>query len=321
MGSDVKPAANFDGEQAYDFVAGLVASGGVTHRVPGTSGHAAAADWLEDQMAVPGWDTRRITFTGAELDNLDFGDASGYRTHGAYCKDEDQSRLANLTMWNLEATWDAPETDHVLLLGAHWDSKAEASMDARPERRGDPVPGANDGASGVGLLLQFMHHVAHEDVRPATDLRLVFFDAEDGFEDCHPVAGSTHYAEHHGEGVDRMILLDMVGDPEARFVIESRSDASDPDLRALIWQAAGDHPSFTTTTKPVLDDHVPFIHRGIPAVDIIDYGRPDTGHGFPPYWHTTQDNMDIIDASMLTDVGNVIWRVVSDEAVQAAAAS
>ncbi len=304
----------FDGDAALQLASALVDAGEPTHRVPGSPGHERAADWLEAAMekAGPSWSVRRLAFTGSDLDQLDFGSAASFRDSAHYCSAEDRARIHNATMWNFDATFDAPGTDRMILLAAHWDSKAEANHDPDPALQASPVPGANDGASGVGVLLQLMRQLATEPTGPVVDVRVAFFDAEDGFEDCHPLAGSTHYATHHAAGVGRMILLDMVGDKQAQFVVEAHSEQSDPALRALLWSHAGDHGAFTTTSKQVTDDHVPFIERGIPAVDVIDFGRSDTAYGFPPYWHTTADTVVQLDAGMMATVGDMVWSTLMD---------
>jgi len=231
-----------------------------------------------------------------------------YTRDGA-CPDEDAEAVEGLAFHNLWARHDVPGTDRTLLLAAHWDSKEDADG-------GGPVLGANDGASGVGLLLQLMRHVSAGDLEAPVDLVVAFFDGEDGFEDCHPLAGSIAFAADEPAGpVGRMLLLDMVGDPDARFVREGRSVQSDPELVDLLWRhgrALGGQEQFTDTHKTVLDDHVPFVESGVPAVDLIDFGRTDGRSGFPPYWHTPDDTLENIDAEMLALVGDTVWATMTD---------
>ena len=323
-GSDGDPAqpaepVPFDGAAAHAFVAGLVtdAQGQPRYRVPGTDGHADGAAWLWDAMQVDGWSPRWHNFTGADYAAADKG-SSGYYYEGAECTADEKARLAGLSFHNLWAVHDEPAADRLVLLGAHWESKRFANQDADPARRGEPVLGANDGASGVGLLLQLMRHVEEHDVGLPFDLGVAFFDGEDGFEDCHPLAGSLLFVDHLAPGqVDRFLLLDMVGSPDARFIRESASQACDPHVVDLLHQhaaAAGLAENFPGLQKAVSDDHIPFLEAGIPAVDLIDFGRTSTRFGFPPEWHTTHDTLDTIDADMLGRVGDLVLAVLTDPA-------
>lgn len=312
LDSKGEPAQSFDGDAAYDFVAGLVTNseGHPRYRVPGTDGHAEAAQWLWDVMQVPGWTTAWQNFTGADYIPLDKGDVEGYYA-GGHCSSDERARLASLSFHNLWAVHDGPG-DPLVLLGAHWESKRFANQDANPALREAPVLGANDGASGVGVLLQFMRHIAQNAVVLPFDVGVVFFDGEDGFEDCHPLAGSIYFVDRLQSGqVDRFILLDMVGSPDARFVHEANSSNCDPALMQLFHDEAssvGLAANFPGTRRSVLDDHIPFLAAGIPSADVIDYGR--SGTGFPPQWHTTQDTLEHIDAGMLGRVGDLILRVL-----------
>ncbi len=272
---------------------------GPRYRHPGSPGHASAAVWLWQQMDVPGWQRSWQNFTGTEYQNLSKGSVAGY-THAPFCTEPDRSELPTLPFHNLVAT--LPGDNRTLLLAAHWDSKEDG--------HGGPMLGANDGASGVGVLLQLMRHM--DTVQPNYTVIVTFFDGEDGFEDCHPLAGSIYFAEH-GPRVDRMILLDMVGDPDARFIRESGGVRTDPELLDALWHYGKTlrPDNFIDRERSVLDDHTPFLDRGGRAIDIIDYGRSSNG-GFPPYWHTHEDTMDNIDASMLGDVGQVLLDVMRE---------
>jgi Zn-dependent M28 family amino/carboxypeptidase len=299
-----------DGQAVYDWVKRVVTKpDGAPHfRVPGTPDHAEAARWLAEQMRVPGWTVAWQNFTGQDYMGLEKGEASVYYASSAYCSDSDRARLSGLSFNNLVATLPGPG-DKTLLLAAHWDSKAEANRDPDPSKRSEPVLGANDGASGVGVLLQLLWELTGKDL-PYT-VQVVFFDGEDGFEDCHPLAGSLWFVDQAAPGsVDRMLLLDMVGDPDARFIREAHSEECDPALVDLLHSRAARHglaENFPGTRASVQDDHVPFTQAGIPAVDLIDFGR-----GFPPYWHTTHDTMENLDAGMLGRVASLVLDVLQD---------
>ncbi len=312
---DTRPVPEFDGDGAYAFVEGLVTddTGAPRYRNPGSEGHADAAAWLWDNMDASGWQRGWQNFTGADYQALQSPLVSRYTQPGA-CPDEDAEEVSEHTFSNIWARRDATggATGRTLLLAAHWDSKEDAS-------NGGPMLGANDGASGVGVLLQLMQHIAEGILDPAVDIVVAFFDGEDGFEDCHPLAGSILFAAHEPAGrIDRMILLDMVGDLNARFVREEQSQESDPALMDLLWRhgrAQGGAEQFTDQEKAVIDDHVPFLDAGVRAVDIIDFGRSGGDKfGFPPYWHTSGDTMQNIDARMLEIVGNTLWATLGDPA-------
>lgn len=319
-GAPAKPSGpgSVDGDAAYAFVQGLVteASGAPRLRVPGTAGHDEAALWLWGQMQVDGWSAQWQNFTGADYAAQPKGGVSTFHDASAYCSKDERARLASLRFSNLWAVRDDPSSDQLVLLGAHWESKRFADQDSDVAKQGQPVLGANDGASGVGLLLELMRHVHERDVDLAFDLGVAFFDGEDGFDDCHPLAGSIHFVGglEHGQ-VDRFLLLDMVGSPDARFVREQASASCDPTVVDLLHShaaAAGLAPNFPGTVKPVSDDHLPFLEAGIPAVDLIDFGRANTRYGFPPEWHTSRDTLEHIDAGMLGRVGDLVLAVLTD---------
>ncbi|HUR25171.1 MAG TPA: M28 family peptidase [Candidatus Thermoplasmatota archaeon] len=320
-----------DGQAVYDWVAGVVTKpdGSPHARVPGTADHAQAARWLAQQMEVPGWTVAWQNFTGQDYMGLDKGGVSVYADNAAFCRAADRARLPGLQFSNLVATRsgasgadpDENATGRTLILGAHWESKRNASEESDPALRSRPVLGANDGASGVGVLLQLMHELAGKDL--GYGVQVVLFDGEDGFEDCHPLAGSLWFvhrlqeqdsvagASPEGQGPHRrMLLLDMVGDPDARFIRESHSVRCDPALVDLLHARAASHglgDNFPGTRTGVQDDHLPFIEAGIPAVDLIDYGR-----GFPPYWHTTHDTMENLTPGMLGNVASLVLDVIGE---------
>ncbi len=202
-----------------------------------------------------------------------------------------------------------------IIIGAHYDSRIYSDQDGDPARRTEPMPGANDGGSGVGVLLE-LARVISENYDSNAEIRLVFFDAEDngriepfpqlsnGFANGYLV-GSTLYANSlnlNEETIQYMLLVDMVGDMEQRFPIEGYSAQYAPDIANAIWSVAADlgyGEQFPQEVRsPVVDDHVPFLQRSIPAVDVIDLDYP--------YWHTSQDTLDNVSAESLERVGRVL---------------
>lgn len=289
---------DFTGFEAYDFTEGLVTSADGTprYRHPGSPGHTEGLHWLKQAAEAPGWTVSTQTFTGADFQALETKDDA--LTHwSSSCSQEDAKEVPNFQFTNVIMRYNHPEVDDEVLLGAHWESKEDASD-------GGHALGANDGASGVGVLLAMARTWT-----PPGDVTIVFFDGEDGFEDCHPLAGSLYYARTMTDAPDAMILLDMVGDPNASFPLEGNSKQSAPRLQAMLW-ARGEAAlpkQFTTVEKDVYDDHIPFIQEGVPSVDLIDYAD-----GFPPYWHTSRDTMDNLDRGFMNQIQRVVEGTLED---------
>jgi Zn-dependent M28 family amino/carboxypeptidase len=185
-----------------------------------------------------------------------------------------------------------------ILLGAHYDSRIYANRDSDPSKWTQPVPGADDGASGVAVLLELARTLPDNSV----PLWLVFFDAEDNGEiqGWDWLLGSKAFVSTMTAKPKAMILVDMVGDTDLSLPMEANSDKA---LRTSIWQTAsglGYGNIFIPETKYYIeDDHIPFIQAGIPSVDIIDIDYQ--------YWHTTSDTPDHVSAASLQIVGNVLW--------------
>jgi Zn-dependent M28 family amino/carboxypeptidase len=184
-----------------------------------------------------------------------------------------------------------------IILGAHYDTRRRADRDSQhPDQ---PVPGADDGASGVAVLLELSR------VLPVSNsghsISLVFFDAEDNGEldGWDWLVGSRYYANILTVTPTAVVILDMIGDMQQDIYLESNST---PALRNSIWTVAknmGYEPFFIPKVKwNMTDDHTPFLERGWPAVDIIDFDYP--------YWHTTQDTPDKISSESLTRVGKTL---------------
>lgn len=276
----------FSGDSAYANVAAQVAFG---PRVPNTEAHRRAGDWLCGRLRGYGAD---VTEQKAELTAFDG---------------------TKLQARNIYARFNPQRRERVLLL-AHWDCRPWADEDPDPEMRREPVDGANDGASGVGVLLEIarlLQAAPEADGLPGVDILLV--DAEDwgSHDDDDSWALGCKYFVANPPGKDfspsRAILLDMVGSPNATFYKEYFSEQAAPDINAALWSAAaarGYRAMFPPAVgSAVTDDHRPLIEAGIPAVDIIDY-RPQ--QGFDPVWHTTADNMDNISARTLGAVGQTV---------------
>jgi hypothetical protein len=185
-----------------------------------------------------------------------------------------------------------------IVLGAHYDSRMQADQDTDPEARMKPVPGANDGASGVAVLLELARILPRNlDKR----IWLVFFDAEDNgrIEGWDWILGSRAFADSLSTYPDAVVVIDMIGDTNLNIYLEANSDE---ELRQEIWQQAaelGYSDEFINEVRhSMLDDHTPFLELGIPAVDIIDFDYP--------YWHTSADTLDKLSTDSLKAVGHTL---------------
>lgn len=187
----------------------------------------------------------------------------------------------------------------VALIGAHYDTRRVADRDPDPRRRGDPVPGANDGASGVAVLLELARTLDKD--RLANEVWLVFFDAEDNgrLGNWEYAAGSSYMARTLSVRPQMVIIADMIGDADQQIFKERTST---PGLVERVWATAaslGYSAYFVAEHKwSIIDDHTAFLERGIPAVDIIDFDYA--------YYHTTQDTADKVAPQSLERVGRVL---------------
>ncbi|MDQ4075257.1 MAG: M28 family peptidase [Chloroflexota bacterium] len=187
------------------------------------------------------------------------------------------------------------------MVGAHYDTRPVADMD--PENPQQPIIGGNDGASGVAALLELARVL---EVPEGMQVQLAFFDAEDrGNLDGWPFSvGARQVAEGLGglpiERPESMVVLDMVGDADLQIFRERNSDiALNDTLFGIADELGFDEDGFYNRERfTIIDDHLPFLEQGIPAVDLIDFDYP--------YWHTTEDTCDKLSAESLYKVGRVV---------------
>jgi glutaminyl-peptide cyclotransferase len=205
-----------------------------------------------------------------------------------------------------------PATGPRLWLGAHFDTRPISDKDPDPARRGEPLVGANDGASGVAVLLHLMEILGAR--QPLVGVDLLFLDGEDSGSAGRPqefCLGSAHLArtwQDFGHPLSRsggapvgVIILDMVGDSDLTIPMEQYSLRYSPQLLERVFQraAALGLPAFEARPGPaVYDDHIPFIQAGIPAIDLIDFD-------YPP-WHTTADVPSACSPASLEQVGTLM---------------
>ncbi len=217
-----------------------------------------------------------------------------------------------------------PENNDRILLFAHWDTRPYADHDPNPANYNTPIDGANDGASGCGVLLEVARQIQLK--QPKSGIDIIFFDAEDwgapSFNKKHDESsgyclGSEYWSKNpHKKNYTANfgILLDMVGAPDAVFYKEYYSMKYAANIVQKIWESAqslGYGKYFINAEGGgIEDDHIHVINNlKIPCVDIIHYD-PQTEKGFGSYWHTLDDNMNNIDKSTLRAVGETVISVI-----------
>jgi glutaminyl-peptide cyclotransferase len=250
----------FDGQRALAHVETQVAFG---PRTPGSTGHAQVQEWLRAELSAARWDSR---IQSAEM--------LGHPIQNVIAHRGDEM----------------PK----IILAAHYDTRMLADNDPDPRMQLEPVPGANDGASGVAVLLE-LARVLPSDTIP---IWLVFFDAEDNgrIQGWDWILGSQAFVAELETHPEAVVIVDMIGDADLNIYKER---SSDQDLVDEIWNVAaalGYEQVFIPEPKySMIDDHTPFLQAGIPAIDIIDFDYP--------YWHTTEDTVEKVSAESLGIVG------------------
>jgi Zn-dependent M28 family amino/carboxypeptidase len=276
-------AASFEGKRAYDWVARQVAFG---PRAPGTAAHDSCFALLYQTLRgyTPLVEADTFRYRVPKLDR-------------------------EVTLYNLLARFE-PQASQRILLGAHWDTRPWADMDPDPARRDQPILGANDGGSGVAVLME-LARVMHES-RPAIGVDIVLFDGEDLGTDEDPSGwfrGSKRFVIRHAGTNPPLfaVVVDMVGRRDLALHWEGNSYDRAGNIVDLVWGVARkmNIRAFRSDVRAtVFDDHVPFLNAGIPAIVLIDFPFPE--------WHTHGDDLSIIDPASLEAVGRVLHRLVSD---------
>ncbi|MCS6990474.1 MAG: M28 family peptidase [Chitinophagales bacterium] len=291
-------APDFNADSAYAFIARQVAFG---PRIPGTAAHESCARWLETMLRR--WaDTVYVQRSTVELYN-------GTR----------------VPCINIIGSFQPSATKRILLF-AHWDTRPWSDRDPQHPRK--PFDGADDGGSGVGVLLECARLFAQQP--PAVGIDIAFFDVED-----YGAPAWEKPSPHHEEGyclgsrewIERPhvpnyrayygILLDMVGAKNATFLKEGISMEFAPSVVEKVWRTAAalgyGHYFLDTRVPGIVDDHT-FINRlnFTPCIDIINLSQ-ETETGFGPHWHTQNDNMSIIDRNTLKAVGQTVLQVIYTE--------
>ena len=217
-----------------------------------------------------------------------------------------KTKTATLQLNNILAEF-GPSTGETILLAAHWDTRPFADRDPKPENRDKPILGANDGASGVAVLLEIARVLKEHP--PPRRVVIVLFDGEDyGRSTDDMFIGSRFFARNLGKWKpDYGILLDMVGDKNLTLPIERFSWNANREFTEAIWHRAstlGLDSFQQRLVGAIMDDHVPLIEVGIPMVDIIDFDYP--------YWHTIEDTVDKCSPKSLEVVATLVISIVYD---------
>ena len=283
----------FDADSAYGFVAAQLAFG---NRTPGSKGWELCAAWLERQM-------------------------------GRWC-DTVMVQPFKATLWNGQTVPGRniigslnPMAPKRVLLAAHWDSRLWADHDPDASLQHQPLLGANDGASGVAVLMETAR--AMQQQRPEIGVDIIFFDLEDQgtpewaerYEDDTWCKGAQHWSRNPHQPFYQArygILLDMVGVEQPRFTKEQFSMQYASTITNKVWaiaSAIGYGGIFEDTkTDPILDDHL-YINtlRGIPTADIVQHSHRIS---FFSHWHTTTDDLKSVSPQTLKIVGDVVLTTV-----------
>jgi glutaminyl-peptide cyclotransferase len=253
----------FNAQRAYEDMAYQV---GLGPRTMGSVAHEQVADWMASELKKQHWvvETQETVISGVAIKNI-----IAKRGHG--------------TPW--------------ILIGSHYDSRFIADRDPIRANPMKAVPGANDGASTVAILMELGRVLP---LKIDQQIWLVFFDDEDNGNATGSgwSIGSQYFVSQLQEKPDSVVVLDMLGDKDLNIYMEANSNRQ---LNSQIWSVAAElgYAQFIPKYKySMIDDHTPFLEAGIKATDVIDFDYP--------YWHTTNDTLDKISANSLKIVGDTM---------------
>ncbi len=267
----------FDATRAWDDLERQCAMG---PRAPGSEGHRLAAEWLlqelrpvADAVAVQRW--RQRIFRGA-------------------------GRGSIVPLTNILAR--IGQGTPAVMFATHWDTRPVAERDPNPARRHLPILGANDGASGVAVLLEVARALSRS--APRRSVVLAFFDGEDlgdHYYGSEAFAGEVRAGRADGWRAKQAVVVDMIGKRGVRFTTELQSVRMARDLWTRLEATAGEMGVprlFGGPSAAINDDHIPLNRAGIPSVLLIDYAYPE--------WHTVDDTPERCDRRSLETVGNLL---------------
>lgn len=294
----LKKPVTFNRDSAYAYVRRQIAFG---PRVSGTPANLKCRDYIVSEL----------TRHGAQNVSVQTGEVKAFNGDV-------------LPIGNIMGSYRPEIKDRILLL-AHYDTRPWADSDVNEENRLQPVLGANDGASGVAVLLEIGRLLNQKEAPVGVDL--LFVDAEDygqasGFSthDSTWCLGTQYWIENMPYSPDSLpryaILFDMVGGAGAKFHREFFSDSEARQLVDKVWSVAeqsgfGDR-FINKNGGAVVDDHIFLNKAGIPTIDIIETKNDETG-SFAPTWHTVNDNLDNIDPSAMQAAGQTVLNLLYNE--------
>jgi len=272
----------FDGKRAFHYLLRQCRFG---PRAPGSEGHKRTLDFLVSEL--------RKYADNVRLQNFPL-----------YSPIEGRSFM----LTNIIASFG--DQKRRILLAAHWDTRPCADQDPDPKNRNRPILGANDGASGVAVLLEVARIIGSHPPKIGVDI--VLFDGEDSGRGGYPeefCQGSKYFAQNMGSDYhpEFGILLDMIGDRDLTIYVEEYSARYAPDIVDRVWSAAEELGIAEFDRRigyEVVDDHLPLLKAGIKCIDLIDFDYP--------YWHTLGDTPDKCSPESLEKVGRVLLKVIYD---------
>ncbi len=282
-GATIK-STDFDGEVALGYIRSQLAFG---PRVPGTPAHVRTGDWITAQMRARADTVLEQRWT--------------HRTA--------QGKVLRLR--NIFARYNVPAEKRVLLL-AHWDTRPTSDAAEDSVLRTRPFPGANDGGSGVAVLMALADQLKKQ--KPGIGVDLLFVDGEDYGDfatDTDVLLGAKYFAEHMSPDYKPLygILLDMVGDADLKLPYEGNSLTGAPEVVQRVWGMAKDmgyESVFVPQNQgPVTDDHLPFLKKGLRVIDVVDIDY--CCH------HKPTDAIDRVSAKSLKIVGDVMLALIRGE--------
>ena len=296
------PKTAFDGQAALAYAKAQIDFG---PRPPGSPAHDKAGDWIFAEMKkrTDSVTDQRWTQTTA--------------------------KGVQLPLRNIFARFNPAATQRVLYI-THWDTRPIANEDLNYGNKTQPILGANDGASGVGLFVALADYL--KKTPPSVGVDLLFVDGEDWGEfdpdptGAYPDAlfGSQYFVNHLPSPDYKPlfgVLWDMIGDADLQIYQEANSAQSAPEVVTRVWQTAADlgYDSYFVKEvgQAITDDHMPFLKKGLHVIDVLDiqYGPLPSNHGPSTqptvnYHHTLQDTFDKISAKSLQIVGDVAVTLV-----------
>ncbi len=279
--------AQFDAARAFAYLEKQVAMG---TREPGSKGHQICLDFLEAESHHFADSVRLQSFEWHDL-----------KINRGY------------TLTNVIASFN-PKATKRIFFAAHWDTRPRADYEKKGNRH-KPILGANDGASGVAVLLEMANQLKQNP--PSIGVDLIFFDGEDYGEEGHLedyFIGSRYFGKHAKDyRPEYGVLLDMIGDANLNIPKEGYSYKNLPHIVNKVWGIARDlgYTEFEDHVGYyVSDDHTALMEYGIPCIDVIDFAYPDQTHR---YWHTLQDTPDKCSPQSLETVGRVMMELIYSE--------